>query len=453
MPRAVAIDLGATSGRYALGELADGQIRFEIIRQVAHEAEERNGRLEWQFWKLLELCKEAALYARDQGAITIGIDSWGVDHGFIDSNGEPWGEPVCYRDRSHLAAFESLAPHGHRLYELTGIQHQPFNTIYQLIARRTENPDMRGAEWMILPDLLGFHLTEGYKNHEMTQASTTQLLGLDGRWSEEAFDLAGWPVPERQPAWPGTYGMQVFIDERRLVDSYAYLAHVGSHDTASAVAGFGQLAPDQMFLNAGTWSLAGVVIDEPIATREAEAAMFTNERTVDGKIRFLKNIPGFYVVNRLHKELGINGSVSEWLDSAGDSKQIVDLFHPDFFNPESMVRVCLAQLQEPPTSDREWAAIALNSMATAVASTVAHVETLTNRKIREIRVGGGGSQSAAFCSRLANRTGRTVKAGPAEVTVLGNLAAQFLAGGYFNGWPQAFKAVENSGEIVEYRPG
>src|SRR5262249_7447529 len=147
--------------------------------------------------------------ARAQKAATVGIDSWGVDNGFLDPEGKLTGSPVCYRDLSHLAAFEELAPHRSRLYELTGTQHQPFNTICQLVARRKEDPSLPGtSEWMILPDLIAF-LLGGGRNHEITQASTTQLLGLDGKWSEEAFEIAGWPVPERQPAMPGVLGGQI----------------------------------------------------------------------------------------------------------------------------------------------------------------------------------------------------------------------------------------------------
>jgi len=440
--RAVAIDLGATSGRYALGELVDGQIRFTVVRQIPHEAEERNGVLYWDLPTIKNLCDEAAEYAKEHGANSVGIDSWGVDHGFIDSTGELVQAPVCYRDRSHLAAFESLASVRSRLYALTGIQHQPFNTICQLIARRSEAPDLPArAQWMILPDLLGYLLSRK-GNNETTQASTTQLQALDGHWSPEAFELAGWPVPELQPSSPGVYG--------GTCKNGVKIAHVGSHDTASAVAGFGRLSPSEMFLNAGTWSLAGVVVDDPIATPQAEIAAFTNERTVDGRIRFLKNIPGFYVVNRLHRELGVQQTVAQWLGSAADTELAVDLFHPDFFNPESMVDTCLAQLSERPRNQEAWAGVALASMANAVASTIGHIQSLTGRTINSIRVGGGGSQSPAFCTKLATRCGMDVIAGPAEVTVLGNLAAQFLAAGEFGSWDEAYRAVEVSEASVKY---
>jgi len=175
--RAVAIDLGAGSGRYALGEIRDGRIGFEVIRQIPHDATEDGGVLYWDIKALQALCEEAASFAKEKGAASVGIDSWGVDHGFIDSQGNLIRPPVCYRDRSHVPAFESLAPYRNRLYALTGIQHQPFNTVCQLVARRLENPSLPYAgEWMILPDLLGFLLT-GRRNHETTQASTTQLQG------------------------------------------------------------------------------------------------------------------------------------------------------------------------------------------------------------------------------------------------------------------------------------
>ncbi|AIE86458.1 putative rhamnulokinase [Fimbriimonas ginsengisoli Gsoil 348] len=438
------MDLGATSGRFALGNYQEGRIKFEVVEQIPHGATERNGRLEWDLDLLLSLCRRAADYGAANGAQTLGIDSWGVDHGFLDADGNLLGAPVCYRDLSHLDAFEALRPHRERLYALTGIQHQPFNTICQLYARRAEDPMFVSSakDWMIFPDLLGY-LLSGERNHELTQASTTQLLGLDGQWSAEAFEIAGWPTPERVAHQPGSLGGQV---------GGLRIAHVGSHDTASAVAGFGVLGADQIFLNVGTWSLVGCVIPQPIATPEAERLNFTNERTIDGQVRFLRNVPGFYVINRIHEELRVGKPVPEWLASATLPEETVDLLHPDFFNPDSMVETCAALAGRRPRSIEEWAGFALGSLTATLAKLPGDLERLTGRKFNSIRVGGGGSQSVAFCGALAQATGLTVHAGPAEATVLGNVGVQFLASGVFGSHAEMFAAISRSADVSVYAP-
>lgn len=446
MHRAIAIDLGATSGRIAYGEWrTNGTITHQVLEQVQHNPIERNGRLEWDIDALLAFCRRGVALAHQRGATSVGIDSWGVDHGFLGHNGLLLSAPVCYRDHSHLKAFEELQAHRKRLYELTGIQHQPFNTIYQLVARRTEDPGLphRAKTWLILPDLLGYLLGGGWK-FEMTQASTTQLLGLDGTWSKEAFEIAGWPVPDLVPALPGKLGHEVHTGVQ--------LAHVGSHDTASAVAGFGTLSPHQIFLNVGTWTLAGCLIEKPLATPEAEAAGYTNERAVDGRIRFLKNIPGFYFINRLHKELGVPVGVPEWLATAEQPEELVDLLDPAFFNPQSMVATCQSLCGVSPSSHATWAGFALQSLASAVCSTVDELKGLLGRSFTSFRVGGGGSQSEALCQALADRSGLEVIAGPTEATVIGNLGAQFLAQCACGYWSDVYAAIDRSTETRTYKP-
>ena len=445
MKRAVAVDLGASSGRIAMGELEDGRVSYQILEQIPHGPYEIDGRLSWDSQKLLDLCRRAADVAESSGAKSLGIDAWGVDHGFLKESGELLFPPVCYRDLSHVAAFEALKPHRRRLYELTGIQHQPFNTICQFAARLAEDPSLpdKVSDWMILPDLLGY-LLGGTANSELTEASTTQLLGTNGDWAAEAFEIAGWPLPPRA----------VTGSARRLgqIRKGVELVSVGSHDTASAVVGFGNLQNDELFLNVGTWSLAGCVIDQPITSVEAERKGFTNERTADGRVRFLKNIPGFYFINRLHEELEIHAPVPTWLQQASEVEEVIDLFHPDFFNPESMLDTCRMRLAKPPVSDAGWAGMALASLAEAVAQSAGETSTIVGRQFTQIRIGGGGSQSRELCHLVANRTGLQVSAGPVEATVLGNLVTQFLAQGELADWPEVYNCVGLSVSTQKYSP-
>ncbi len=419
MKGAIAVDLGASSARFAAGWLEDGELRYEIIEQVPHQTRTENGRIVWDFEALFAFVKRAAEYGSTRfGRATLGIDAWGVDHGFLDRNGNLIQTPVCYRDPSHEVAFEFLAPHRDELYRLTGIQHQPFNTICQLIARRNENPNLvhDTHRWLLLPDLIGYLLT-GQANYELSEASTTQLMGLDNRWSEEAFALTGWPVPDLQPSLAGHIGGYI-ADGVRLMS-------VGSHDTASAVLGLEPLDADSAFLNIGTWSLMGTVIDAPIATEAARTGNFTNERTVDGKVRFLKNVPGFWVVNRLHAELNISESVPEWIAGADlTTMERIELNAPELFNPDSMVEACVALVGKKPETRENWAGIALHSLVEGIAQHIPALEECTHRKFKTLRLGGGPSRSDVFREQLQQRAGLKLELGPAEATIVGNLRFQ-----------------------------
>ncbi len=414
----MAVDLGASSGRFAAGWREEGELRFEIVEQISHAPRFHGGRWVWDLDLLLGLCRRAIDYA---GAnflrATVGIDSWGVDHGFLDREGRLLGPPVSYRDPTHQQAMNSIESEQPRLYALTGIQRQPFNTLCQLIARRQEQPDLpERATWLILPDLLGFLLT-GERGYELTQASTTQLLGLDRQWCPEAFELAGWPIPGEQPISPGG-------PIGRVADGVE-LVRVGSHDTASAVRGMGDLAEDEAFLNAGTWSIVGAVLPEAVTTAEAEAGNWSNELAVDGRVRFLKNVPGFYVVNRLHDELSLAADVPTWLEAADNTFEgRFDIFDSSLYNPESMPRAVEDLLGSAPTSEGAWASVALGSLVDALADQVYELSKLLGRPLRKLRVAGGGSRSEAFCRTLKDRTGLAVSKGPAEATVVGNLLAQ-----------------------------
>lgn len=446
-PAAVAVDLGASSARFAEGRLRDGRIEFHVVEQVTHEASEHRGILFWDTDALLGICRRAEAYAASLGPeTTLGIDSWGVDIGFVGADGRPVQPPVCYRDTSHARAFDRLRSRQDDLYAWTGIQHQPFNTLYQLVARAEDSPAVRepGVRWLILPEFL-HHLLGCPAGHELTHASTTQLMGLDARWSPEAFELAGWPVPDSEPEMPGTIVGRT--------SAGVPVARIGAHDTASAVFGMGLLGADQAFLNVGTWSLLGCLVDTPIVGDRAKERNFTNERAVDGRIRFLENIPGFYVIGRLHEELGIRASIPNWLNAADltvDSR--IDLLEERFFNPESMKGAVLEGLKSAPATDPQWAGLALLSLVDTVATELEALEEAAGRSFASIRAAGGGSASEAFCRQLAVRSGRPVLAGPKEATLLGNLAVQFFAQGRFANLEEAGRAVQNSLALTTYLP-
>lgn len=443
---AVAVDLGATSGRFAAGWLVNGLLQYQIVEQTAHQAREESGRLVWDFDTLVGICRRAVTYA--EGAFkeaTVGVDTWGVDYGFVDDTGRIVQTPVCYRDLSHAAMFEEMKPYRRELFQLTGIQHQPFNTIYQLAARRKEDPTITQYRWLLLPDLLEMALG-GEGGYELSNASTTQLMGTDGQWSARAFEIVGYPVPNTPPVLPGTITGHAAPSVR--------IARIGSHDTASAVCGLGTLGPDQCYLNVGTWSLLGCMLDTPLTATEGEDAGYSNEVAVDGTIRYLVNIPGFYLINRIHSELGVAQGVPAWLLDADLSfPERVNTMSQDYFNPESMMAAVGAKIGRQPESPAEWAGLALGSLTYTTASQLERLERVVGRSFREIRCAGGGSGSAAFCQVLADITGKPVISGPSEATVLGNLGMQLVASGQLSGLREMGEVILRSLDLITYLPG
>jgi rhamnulokinase len=434
--------MGASSARFAAGWLEGGRIRYEVVEQLTHEPTDGK----WDYPTLLGLCRRAVSYAQENfDKATVGVDTWGVDHGFLDGNGKLVQDPVCYRDPSHVRAYDDMVGHRKRLWELTGIQHQPFNTIYQLAARSMEHGEWPASlRWQLLPDLFGHELTKRL-HYEYTQCSTTQLMGLDGKWCDEAFELAGWPTPLQQPKMPGHIVGQIVPGVE--------LASVASHDTASAVCGLGTMEPDDVFLNIGTWTLLGTVIDKPLASHTAEDGGWTNERTHDGRVRFLKNIPGFYIINRLFDEVGTGESVASWLDGADHSFDgHFDYFHRDFYNPERMSTAVIERATKTPTRSEHWSAMALRSLVDATVGQPSDLGELVGRQFTRVRVAGGGSRCNGLCQALADGTGLEVVAGPDEATVLGNLGMQFVAAGEV-ALPELAELIDASTETRTFEPG
>lgn len=407
--RAVAIDLGASSARFAIGERVGDRIEFEIVEQIPHKPLSWNGHEVWDFDLLFGFCRRALDAAKQSGAESLAIDTWGVDHGFVDSHGRLLQPPICYRDKSHVAVFEEMSDHRRWLYRQTGIQHQPFNTLYQLIARKRENASLfePGTKWLLLPDLLLFMLG-AEAGYDRSIASTTQLTDAAGDWNGELFKRFGLPIPGMPITSTGLAGHAAGVA----------LLRINGHDTASAVLGMGSLE-GTAFASVGTWALVGKLAPFD-ASRESEADNWTNERQTDGTVRRLTNVPGFYVLNRLHEELEIDMPFGEWLEAANETKQTFDPYDERLFAPVSMVDAvndCLGKAVSP----KELAGIALESLAQAISDRILRLG------VRRARIAGGGARSRRLCQAVAAKTGLTVHAGPHEATILGNLALQ-LAG-------------------------
>ena len=410
------MDLGATSLRAALGVWEGGRIRYEIRHQMPNLSVD-------DFWDLPAIeafVRDSEELAASEGA-SLGIDSWGVDV-VIKSQGRE-ASSRCYRHPAHQSEFDLWESSRRWLYDRTGIQALPLNTVYQLLALNREDPCLpEVATWSHVPDYLVAGLV-GEIGFEGTMASTTQLMGLDGQWCFEVFEKIGWPVPSAQPVFgPSCVGM---------TSLGVPVVRVASHDTASAVVA---LAPDghDAFLNVGTWALLGQVLASPLVSEAAYLGNWSNERAFDGRIRFLKNFPAFYLLNRVHDELGVQGGVADWLAAGEPSGKTLDVLDKRLFAPGSMVSAC-SEILGSQLTEAEWAGTLLDSIVLALSTGLSQLETMTGQKVNTVHVGGGGAASNSFCESLALVTGKTIRAAAQEATVLGNLACQFMARGCFHG--------------------
>ncbi|MDQ4492060.1 rhamnulokinase family protein [Sinomonas sp. ASV486] len=427
----------------------------------------------------LTKAREAAA-ARGLRIESIGIDTWAVDYGLVDGAGR-LKEPVfSYRDGRTEAAIPVVhakaAPE--RLYGVNGLQFLPFTTLYQLAAE----PRLDGYEALLIPDLLAFWLT-GARRTEETNASTTGLLDArTGNWSQELFEALGFPealFPELIA--PGeTYGTLLpAVAERTGLPAGTPVVAVGSHDTASAVAAV-PAAPrgdsegeEVAYISSGTWSLVGVELDAPVLTDASRAANFTNERGVDGTIRYLRNVGGLWLLSESQRQWAAEGRESslEVLLAAAAALPAggpqIDVDSEEFIAPGGMPERIHAAAARAGASggshpsggdvlaDEPGAVVRciLDSLAAAYARTIAQAALLSGRRPQVVHVVGGGSQNELLCRLTADATGLPVIAGPVEATALGNVLVQARAAGALDGGLAALRAaVRASVELREYVP-
>ncbi|MEU5835955.1 rhamnulokinase family protein [Streptomyces diacarni] len=448
-----AVDLGASSGRVILGTVAGEGLALEEVHRFPNRPVRAGGAERTLHWDILGLyrgvldglCAAATKAGR---LASVGIDTWAVDFGMLDADGALLGNPVHYRDArtDGMEAEVAAALSAPELYAHTGLQHLPFNTVYQLCAAR------RSAQWtvarqlLLIPDLLSYWLT-GTRGTEVTNASTTQLIDPRTRdWSRpvaEALDLdVSLFPPLRHPGdpagelLPGT----VPVAERH---GPVPVTAVGSHDTASAVVGVPAAGEDFAYIATGTWSLVGMELDTPILTEESRRANFTNELGVDGTVRYLRNTMGLWLLQECLREWEAGGSrqnLSELLGRAAKVpvlRSVVDAGDPEFLAPGGMVgriaEACRRTGQPAPRDPAQTARCVLDSLALAHRAAVADAQRLSNREVRTVHVVGGGVHNELLCQLTADACGLPVVAGPAEAAAYGNILVQARAAGALHG--------------------
>ncbi len=436
--RAVAaVDLGATSGRVMIGRVGDAVLELEQVARFPNGPVEREDGWHWDIealWRHVRAGLAEAL-RREPSIESVGIDSWAVDYGLL-RDGELVAEPFHYRDDRTARGVDAVhaAVPFEQLYRRNGLQFLPFNTLYQYAA----DPQLATAESsLLIPDLFAERLT-GKRVAERTNASTTGLLDVHtGEWDAALAEALGTPASVLPPLVdPG----ETIGNAPEDLGGLPVVA-VGSHDTASAVVAVPMSSPHAAYISCGTWGLVGLELEAPIVTDAARAANFTNEGGVDGRIRFLRNVTGLWLLSetvRAWSEAdGAPVDLGQLLAAAASvaaPARLFDADDPSLAAPGDMPARIAALLggAAPGRSGRPmFARIIVESIAEAFATTLRTAERLAEREIDVVHLVGGGALNALLCQATADRSGLPVLAGPVEATALGNVLVQARARGCF----------------------
>jgi rhamnulokinase len=435
------------------------------VHRFLHEVlPQEDGSLLWD-WDLIltEVLAGLREAVKQSDPISLAVDSWAVDYGFISPTHQYLPPVHAYRDPRNELAYQELTKRigKERIYSTTGIQFLPFNTIYQLYAARELPEYKKAAKFLMLPDLINFLFTQRIST-EVTNASSTQALNTRTReWDRELINLAG--VREdlfSELHEPGTLiGVVRGFDELDGINVVA----TASHDTAAAIAGvpFGNRLTEA-YISSGTWSLVGVELDAPVLTPEAFAANVTNELGADGTVRALKNVTGMWLLEECRRSWHAEGrdyEMPELLKLASAAKSLTTLIDPNdpLFAapggmPERIQSYCAERGLTPPKTDGEYAICILNSLAHAYKKTLDEIATVTGRTIEVIHILGGGSQNDLLNQLTADICGITVKTGPVEATLFGNIAVQAISAGVVANLTEARALIEKSFTSKVFQP-
>lgn len=468
--RVLAIDLGAESGRAISGCIRNTRLVTEEIHRFPNDPVQVGGHLHWDILRLYHELKASILKAKQLGSISgLGIDSWAVDFGLIAPGGQLLGNPYHYRDRLSAGMMEEVLQRVPKqdIFQGTGIQFLPFNTIYQLYAlKQQDSPYLKEADALLMiPDLLRYFLT-GEKKSEFTNATTTQLFHPIKRdWNRELANRLGIPDRLFQPVVePGTVIGPVqssIVSELDLAEAFPVIA-VAEHDTASAVAAVPAPDSDFAYLSCGTWSLLGTETKQPVLNEQALELNFTNEGGVKGTYRLLKNIMGLWLLQQCKRKwdrAGQEVTYPELVKEAEHAPPFKAFVDPDahmFLNPPDMpaqiIRYCRDTNQPVPESRGEIVRCVLESLALKYRYVLERTEQLSGKRFSRLHMVGGGTRNRLLCQFTANVIGRPVWAGPVEASSIGNVAMQLIALGELSDVDEARSLIRQSFEIVVYEP-
>jgi rhamnulokinase len=460
----VSVDIGASSGRLVLGTKDNNQLQIKEIHRFANGFTQKDGTCYWDIDHLLTEILKGLEVVKSFGinTCTLGIDTWAVDYVLLDKKGKRLQEVISYRDERTKHSIEKITKliPKEKIYQKTGIQFQPFNTIFQLLE---EDPKrLKDTEQILMvPDYLGYCLT-GVAVCEESNASTTQLLNVNTReFDDELLQV----ISVKKDQFPKLVGSGTMLGElkREFFPSFELpecrVITVATHDTASAVIGTPGFGDNWAYLSSGTWSLLGIESNVPITNELALAHNYTNEWGAFKTTRFLKNIIGMWIIQEVRRNLKEDYNFSQFVEEAkkvNGIRQFVDFNDERFLNPCNMVKeiqeYCRETSQEIPKTAGELASCIYNNLAIIYAIALNDLEEIIGKKINQLHIVGGGANNEFLNQLTADISGKTVYAGPTEATAIGNLVMQMIAIEEVADLASARHLIKESFEIKQYTP-
>lgn len=470
----LAIDLGAGSGRVIAGVVSGEKFSLEEINRFENVPVERDGGLFWNFESLwsgvVEGLKLSVAKYGPEAIRSIGVDTWGVDYGLIDGDGELVAVPRHYRDVRNKQAMDEVceAVSREEIFEKTGLQFMQINTLFQMGAMKKHEPEfLEGAEqFLLIPDLINLRLT-GKAFCERTNASTTQFYNpVKKRWSIKLFGRIGVPLektPQLIEAGESLGPVKDVIAFETGLLPHTRVVTVGSHDTASAVAAVPADGDKKFaYLSSGSWSLLGVELDAPILSELARKYNFTNEVGVFDTIRLLKNINGMWLVQecrRIWAEQGDEWSFKELAGMARTAEPLRSLVDPDDQRfstrvdmPRMIVDFCRETGQVIPETPSQILRTLVDSLAMKCAYVLERLEEVIGHRVEVLHIIGGGGRDDMLSQCISNSIDRPVVVGPYEATAAGNLMMQMVACGELDSLAEGRAMIRSSFETKRFEP-
>jgi rhamnulokinase len=469
----VAIDLGASSGRVFLGQGTAQGFALREIHRFPNRPRPVDGVLRWDaralFAGILDGLRTAG--AGGEPVDAVSVDGWGVDYGLLDGHGTLIADPASYRDSRTKAPFAAVTGaagglDAGRLYQATGIAAHPINTVFQLMAERSSAQIHAARHVLLVPDLMTYWLC-GQMGTEMTNASTTGLL--DTRtltWATEVADVLGVPTglfPPLRAAGElaGLMTGQLASDLGLVRPPQVIIGP--SHDTAAAVASVPAADDAFAFVCTGTWALVGLELPAPVITGAAREAGFSNEVGIDGTIRFLRNVTGFWLLQECVREWQAHGrsvdldELTHAAGQVGSRRALIDVQDPAFAAPGGMtqriIRACQRTSGFSLAGEAEIMRCILDSVAVAIRHAVRDAARVTGRPVRIVHLLGGGVANPLFCQLVADACSLPVVAGPTEAASWGNVLVQARALGLAGAsLPELRSLVRRGTRLVAYEP-